>query len=98
MNEDLVIFPALLFLFGFVVWMIFTTVRRYKTTKLQADIQNKLIDKFGSSQELFGYVQSEAGRQFLNSLIVETKTPYGRILSAVQAAVLLTFLVALFCF
>jgi hypothetical protein len=91
MNEDLVIMPAFLFFFGFVVWMIFTTIRRYKTTKLQADIQNKLIDKFGSSQELVGYVQSEAGRQFLNSLIVEAKTPYGRILAAVQAGVLLTF-------
>ena len=91
MSEDLVIMPAFLFFFGFVVWMIFTTVRRYKTTKLQADIQNKLIDKFGSSQELLDYVQSETARQFLNALIVEKKMPYGRILAAVQAGVLLTF-------
>lgn len=91
MNEDIVIVPTFLSFFGFVVWMIFTTVRRYKTTKLQADIQNKLLDKFGSSQDLLSYVQSDAGKQFLHSLIVEQRTIYGRILSAVQAGVLLSF-------
>ena len=91
MQEDLVIVPAFLIFWGFVVWMIFNTVRRYKSTKLQADIQNKLLDKFGSSQDLLSYVQSEAGRQFVNSLIVEQRTPYGRILAAVQASVLLSF-------
>jgi hypothetical protein len=91
MSEDLVIVPAFLIFWGFVVWMIFTSVRHYKSTKLQADIQNKLLDKFGSSQDLLNYVQSEAGKQFLHSLIVERRTPYGRILSAAQASVLLAF-------
>jgi hypothetical protein len=90
-NEDLVIIPAFLIFWGFVVWVIFTTVRRYKSTKLQADIQNKLLDKFGSSQDLLSYVQGEAGKQFLNSLTLQQRAPYGRILSAVQASVLLAF-------
>jgi len=91
MIEDLVVIPAFLIFWGFVVWVIFTTVRRYKTTKLQADIQNKLLDKFGSSEDLLSYVQSEAGKQLVNSLLVEQRTPYARILWAVQASVLLSF-------
>src|SRR6266699_1834354 len=91
MDEDLVVIPAFLAFWGFVVWVVFTTVRRYKTTKLQADIQNKLLDKFGSSEDLLSYVQSEAGKQFVNSLLAEQRTPYARILWAVQASVLLSF-------
>src|SRR2546429_6267404 len=75
MNEDLVIIPRFLIFWGFVVWVIFTTVRRYKSTKLQADIQNKLLDKFGSSQDLLSYVQGEAGKQFLNSLTLQQRAP-----------------------
>jgi hypothetical protein len=91
MHEELVIVPAFLIFWGFVVWIIFNTVRRYKSTKLQAEIQNKLLDKFGSSQELLAYVQSEAGTRFLNSLTVEQRTPFGRILFAAQASVVLLF-------
>ncbi|HVB57715.1 MAG TPA: hypothetical protein VNE63_15000 [Candidatus Acidoferrales bacterium] len=91
MNGDLVFNAAFLTLCGFVVWMIFTTIRRYKNMKLQAEIQHKLLDKFASSQDLLSYVESEVGKQFLNSLTMEPSTPYGRILSAVQASVLLSF-------
>jgi hypothetical protein len=52
MPEDIVILPILFSLFGFVAWIIFTTVRRYKTAKLQAEVQTKLLEKFGSGQEL----------------------------------------------
>jgi len=92
MNEEVVIFPILFGLFGFVVWTIFSTIRRYKTTKLQAGLQTKLLEKFGSGQELLAYVQSDSGKRFLESLTMEQRTPYGRILGAAQVSVILVLL------
>jgi hypothetical protein len=92
MSEDIVILPIFFGLFGFVAWIIFTTIRRYKTAKLQAGVQTKLLEKFGSGQELLAYVQSDAGKRFLESLAMEQKTPYGRILGAAQAGVILVLL------
>ena len=98
MPEDVVIFPILFGLFGFVVWMIFSTIRHYKTTKLQAGLQTKLLEKFGSGQELLAYVQSDAGKRFLESLTMEQRTPYKRILGAAQVRVILVLLSFAFLF
>jgi hypothetical protein len=92
MSEEIVIFPILFGLFGFVAWIIFTTIRRYKTAKLQAGVQTKLLEKFGSGQELLAYVQSDAGKQFLESLTMEQRTPHEQILGAAQASVILVLL------
>ena len=91
MSEDVVILPILMATFGFVVWIIFATIRRYKTAKLQAGVQTKL-EKFGSGQELLAYIQSDAGKRFTESLTMEQRTPYGRILGATQAGVILILL------
>ena len=92
MPEEVIIFPMLFSLFGFVVWTIFSTIARFKTAKLQAGLQTKLLEKFGSGQELLAYVQSDAGKRFLESFAMEQRTPYGRILGAVQAGVILMLL------
>src|SRR5262250_3038239 len=98
MNTEIILFPILLFLIGFVVWTIFSTIRRYKTTKLQAGLQTKLLEKFGSGQELLAYVQSDAGKRFLESLTMEQRTPYGRILGAAQVSAILVLLSFAFLF
>jgi len=92
MAEDIVILPLVIALFGFTIWTIFSTIARFKTAKLQAGIQTKLLEKFGSGQELLAYVQSDAGKQFLESLAMEQRTPYGRILGSAQAGVILLLL------
>ena len=51
MSEEVILFPILFSLIGFVIWTIFSTIRRYKTTQLQAGLQTKLLEKFGSGQE-----------------------------------------------
>lgn len=98
MAEDVILIPILLTLIGFTIWTIFSTIRRYKTTKLQADLQTKLLEKFGSGQELLAYVQSDAGKRFLESLTMEQRTPYGRILGAAQVSVILVLLSFAFLF
>ena len=94
MHDEVVLLPIFFSLIGFVVWTIFSTIRRYKTAKLQAGLQTKLLEKFGSGQDLLAYIQSDAGKRFLESLTMEHRTPYGRILGAAQASVVL-ILVAL---
>src|SRR5260221_13981739 len=92
MPEEVIIFPMLFGLFGFVVWTIFTTIARFKTAKLQAGLQTKLLEKFGSGQELLAYFQSDAGKRFLESFAMEQRTPDGRIMSAAQAGAILALL------
>ena len=92
MGEEVILFPIFFTLIGFVIWTIFSTIRRSKTERLQAELQTKLLEKFGSGQELLAYVQSDAGTQFLDSLTMEQRTPHGRILGAAQASVILVLL------
>jgi hypothetical protein len=74
-----------------ITWIIFSTLRRYKIAKLQADLQAKLLDKIGTGQELLSYAQTDAGRQLMESLKVERVAPHGRIIGAIQAGIVLSF-------
>lgn len=98
MSEDVIVLPMLFGLTGFIVWTIFSTIRGYKTTKLQAGLQTKLLEKFGSGQELLAYVQSDAGKRLLESMTMGQRTPYGRILGAAQVSVILVLLSFAFLF
>jgi len=89
MNEDIVLFPVAFGAMSFVLWTIFSTIRRFKIAKLQADVQNRLIDKFGTTQDLLAYVQTDAGKQILESLSVERTSPFSRIIGAVQAGIIM---------
>jgi len=95
MNPEWIIPITLPAMFAWFVWVIFSTFRRYKIARLQADVQSRLLDKVGSGQELVTYAQTDAGKQMLESLQVErtgTPSPYGKILGALQAGIVL------FCF
>jgi hypothetical protein len=68
--------------------------------KLQSDVHGKLIDKFGSNQELAAYMQTEAGRRFLEAapipvtLGTEQRVPnaVARVLTPIQIGVVLVLL------
>lgn len=92
MSEAVVIVPVVFGAFVWIVWILFSTVRRSRNTRMQADLQGKLLDKFNSNQDLLAYVQTEAGQSFMGSLAAEQNTPYGRILTAVQTSIILIFL------
>jgi hypothetical protein len=68
MNPDLIVGVTLPCMFGWFAWIIFSTFRRYKIARLQADVQSRLLEKIGSGQDLLAYAQTEAGRQLLESL------------------------------
>lgn len=75
---------------GWLTWVIVSNVRRSRVARIQADLHGKLLEKFGSSQELLDYLRSEAGQRFLESATIEQARPFGRILGSIQAGVVLT--------
>lgn len=89
MNQDIVATIAIPGMFAWFAWIIFSTIRRYKIAKLQAEVQTKLLEKVGSGQELLAYAQTEAGRELLQSLKVERVSPHGRIIGALQTGIIL---------
>ncbi len=65
-----------------------------KVAAVQAETHRKLLEKFASSQELLAYMDSEAGRRFLESTPIQVEHapspfPYDRILWSVQMGVIL---------
>ena len=73
MNEFMHDLSPLLAFLGFlavVIWLVRTFVenRRWsRAFKLQSELHGRLIDKFGSSQELAAYMQTDAGKRFLEA-------------------------------
>jgi hypothetical protein len=88
-DETFVVVPVVFSFFAWLVWMVFSTIRRYKIAKLQAEVQSKLLEKVSSGQELLAYAQTEAGKTLLQSLRVETVAPYTRIIGALQTAIVM---------
>jgi hypothetical protein len=88
--SDVIIFITLFSTIAFLVWTVFSTIRRAQIAKIQAGVQSKLLDKFSSGQELANLLQTEQGKKLLDSLAVtEQVKPYGRILAAAQVGVIL---------
>ena len=85
------VLPALFFCIGWVVWIITTSRRRSRIAEIQRDIQAKLFEKFGTSQELIEYLKTDAGSKFLESAIIEHTRPFGRVLGSMQAGLILFF-------
>ena len=80
--------------FSWIVWVIATNIRLAKVARTQGQMQAELVEKLGSSQELMGFLQTEAGQRLLaGPAQVEPKpNPFGRILNAVQAGIVLSAL------
>ena len=57
-------------------WIIRTLVESRRWTKvftLQSEVHGKLIDRFASNQELLGYMETDAGRRFLEAAPIVTE-------------------------
>ncbi len=57
-------------------WIIRTLVESRRWTRvftLQSEVHGKLIDRFASNQELLGYMETDAGRRFLEAAPIVTQ-------------------------
>jgi hypothetical protein len=97
--------PVLGFLgfLGALIWLIRALLenRRWsRIFKLQSDVHGRLIDKFGSSQELAAYMDTEAGKRFLEAAPIpvgfeqEQRIPnaIARVLTPLQIGIVLVLL------
>lgn len=82
-----------------VVWLIRTVVeqrRWYRTSKVHTEVHNKLLDRFTSNEDLMAYIQTDAGRRFLESAPLsidaaprQVGAPFSRILWSLQVGIVL---------
>jgi hypothetical protein len=82
---------SVLFLTGFVVWVIATALQRRQRLNLSADFNRQLLDRIGSVKDFSDFVQTEAGTKFMRRLTTAepSTSPQQRILSAVQIGIVL---------
>lgn len=95
MSDQLVqaiVLPVLILCVGWIVWIVANNRRRGKVAEVQAQMQAKLFEKFGTSQDMIAYLNSEAGAKFLESASIEHTRPIGRVLGSIQAGLILFFL------
>jgi hypothetical protein len=103
MIEGVQVFVVMLTLLGAATWLIRTLLehRRWsRVSRVQTEIYNKLLDRFTSHEDLMRYVQSEAGKNFIQSAIAPISTgaaqqlaaPVGRILWSAQAGIVMVMI------
>jgi hypothetical protein len=96
-------FAAFACFLGALLWMIrvFLENRRWaRIFKLQSEVHGRLIDKFGSNQELSLYMGTEAGKRFLEAAPISTglepdqrvPSAVARVLTPLQIGIVLVLL------
>ena len=89
------VFIALISIIGWIIRGIIGHRRWLRVSKLQTDMQNKLLERFSSNEEMLAFIQTPAGKKFLESASVPTEigprtinAPIGRILWSVQLGII----------
>lgn len=95
--EGLMIFSTFTLIAFALAWLVRTIVEQKRWNRLsrtQSEVHNKILDRFGSSEELLTYIKTPAGEKFLESAPIPLhadqavqRTPMGRILWSVQLGV-----------
>lgn len=100
---DYIVFVVFVCIIAALIWLLRVLIenRRWgRILKLQSDVHTKLLDRFGTSQELLTYMNTEAGKRFLESTPIsagigttpQTKMSLMRILTPLQLGVVLMLL------
>jgi hypothetical protein len=83
-------------IFGWIIRAIMNHRRWLRVSKLQTDMQNKLLERFTSNEEMLAFIGTAAGQRFLESASVPSETgpknlsaPVGRILWSIQLGIVI---------
>jgi len=98
--ESVSVFIIVVFISAMLAWLVKTVLnhRRWlRTSRVQTEVHNKLLERFAGTNELLSYVQSSAGRRFLEAAPIPLElaaerpvsAPVSRILWSVQAGIVL---------
>jgi Skp family chaperone for outer membrane proteins len=98
--EGVFVFAIIIFVASMMAWLVKTILnhRRWlRTSRVQTEVHNKLLERFSGTNELLTYVQTSAGRRFLEAAPIPVEAPaerpvgaaISRILWSVQAGIVL---------
>jgi hypothetical protein len=95
MREELVmliVMPTMFVVGGWAFKTLLNFIQQRQLTKLHYGLQDRLLEKLGSSPEAIQYLHSDAGEKMFALATKERTNPYARILSALQAGAVLSLL------
>lgn len=97
--DGIAVFTVMVFFGSLFAWLVRTLLahRRWlRTSRVQTEVHNKLLDRFAGTGDLAVYIQTPAGQRFLEAAPIADDTgsrtvaaPLGRILWSVQIGVVL---------
>jgi len=96
--EGVTIFSVFVIILSAIIWLVKTVIeqRRWsRQSKVQTEIHTKLFDRLSSNEDLLSYIQTPAGRRFLEAGPLSAApsrpvyAPVSRILWSVQAGIVL---------
>jgi hypothetical protein len=85
-SGEFAVFFIILALIAWFVWL--DAKRRQARIQAHTDLQNRLLEKFASPQDVAQFLQTEGGRRFLQGLTADTGQAARRILRAMQVGVI----------
>ena len=95
MDENMVMIIVMPTMFVVSAWAFKTLlnfVQQRQLTKLHYALQDRLLEKLGSSPQAIEYLHSDAGEKMFALATKERTNPYGRILTALQAGAVISLL------
>ena len=95
--ESLQVLGVFVFIAAVLAWFIRTVIEQKRWSRLskqQAEVHNKILDRFGKTEELMEYIKTPAGTKFLESAPIPLhaeratpSTPQSRVLLSIQIGV-----------
>ena len=88
----IIVLPTVFNIMGWAFKTLLNHVHNQRLVKLHYALQDKLLEKLGSSPEALEYLHSDAGEKMFALATKERTNPYGRILTALQAGAVISLL------
>jgi hypothetical protein len=86
--ENLIPIVIVPVVFGSIIWVVYLVVNAlqiWHRRRLSTQFHEKLLERFGSSKDFGEFLNTEGGRSFVDSLLVEKSViPHQRIMHALQ--------------
>jgi hypothetical protein len=88
----IIILPTVFTITGWAFKTALNFFHNQRLVKLHYALQDKLLEKLGSSPEALEYLHSDAGEKMFALATRERSNPYARILTALQSGAVISFL------
>ncbi|MGO4882955.1 MAG: hypothetical protein ACLP59_19365 [Bryobacteraceae bacterium] len=96
-EKDIAIVLVMVFSLATVAWIFYLISedsKRKRRTAAQSELHGRLLDKFGSAQDLVAFLQTPAGAQFVEGISSDREEPSSAILRATHRGIILVIVAA----